>query len=793
MNAPEAGAAAPPRRRSKHRRRPFANCLLALASVVVALALCELAARTLLTRYDRLADPPRRHYSSAVGFPHPDTGVRHRVAYNNLGGRQHRNFADAELRAGLNIAFFGDSFTENLRMAAPYSFTEPLDHLLNALRGDTERGGTEKRGPTRINVLNFGMTNTGPGDQYLLYRRTPHRQLFEQVWYVHCDNDFENLKRGGQWALNAHGDLVAQARGDKAAWVRLSSGLHLSYLGLDAWHRLAGDAPVAPQQESDAVFRAVVLRWQREVEANGSSFHVALVPRPGARERFAAVGWPESLEVLDLAACFNELAPGGSWRNDWRFANDSHWNEAGNMLAARCLLRAIAPQLAFPAIDADVLQQETAAFYQAFAADDRWPGERWAPAQGARPRPSAVGEAEAIVSRYLAFGNTVAADGAGGADEAAPTAMSEARQTPARRVGGGWRVHVDAVERLLVYVKDPCPETAPASGLFAHAYPAHAEDLDPDYHARAFAELGTGARTVFRAGEECAVAMTLPRFPVARLVTGEQHGDGPVLWREEFPLEAPETVADYRREYQRIAAAEPTVRARWNVYAGDGEVAYLKTPCGVRDLRREFFLRLLPAAAASPHLARVTEEGFVPWIYQHHRSLERAVTAAPIRRWYENHFIALFDNRCLIKAWLPKWRTTTVWTGQITGLTNLWEAKFHLDTKRFEYAFRQARDGRPSVRGWFDVYWTRTREAQRAVTYIREPCSDEDVRARFFLHQITAAGHRPAGNDDMDFDFDSRGAMTDGRCVVVAPVPSGVLRVRTGQFNATGPLWEAEL
>ena len=563
--------------------KALANTLLALASIAVALALSELAARALLSRYDQLADPPRRHYSAApISWPHPDTGVLHRVSYSNLGGRQHRNFDAAELRAGLNIAFFGDSFTENRRMAAPYSFTEPLDHLLNALSGHAgEREGLAG-GETSINVLNFGAEGTGPGAQFLLYRRAPHRNRFAHVVYVHCDNDFRDLGNSGQWALDAAGGLVARARGETAAWVRFSSGLHLTYLGLDAWRRLigAGGPAAARTEPGDALFRAVVLRWRREVERNGGRFHVAVLPKPGTSERFAAVGWPADLDVLDLAACFRELAPGGRWEDDWRFANDGHWNEAGNMLAARCLLRDLAPRLGLPAIDGDALEAELRAYYQAFADNRRWDGQHWAPQEAPPPKPLAAGEAEAIVSRYLAFGVDV----------------------------------------------DDGPE-------------------------------------------------------------------GALLWRREFAPEAPKTITDYRREYRRIATTEPTVRALWRVYnIGDGEIAYLKEPCNLEELRGQFFLRVLPATAGV-ELARVGD-GFVPWINKDgRRGLERAYfrdySAKLIRRWYAHHFVALFDNRCLLKAWLPPWRTATVWTGhQITGSTNRWEAKFHLDMGRFERALR---------------------------------------------------------------------------------------------------------
>ena len=58
------------------------------------------------------------------------------------------------------------------------------------------------------------------------------------------------------------------------------------------------------------------------------------------------------------------------------------------------------------------------------------------------------------------------------------------------------------------------------------------------------------------------------------------------------------------------------------------------------------------------------------------------------------------------------------------------------------------------------------------------------------------AGHRPKGPGaglDLDFDFDNRGMLSDNLCVAMVPVPSDVPRMRTGQFNDDGTLWEVEL
>ena len=136
--------------------RTAANLLLALASLTAGVALCEAALRVFHPRYEYAAGPPQRDYYSRRLHPRPDTGERHLVVYNNLGSRQHRDFSERDLAEGVNLAFFGDSFTENTYLPVQYAFTEVLDFLLN-LDSPHTRADTP-----RINVLNFGQTGTGP-------------------------------------------------------------------------------------------------------------------------------------------------------------------------------------------------------------------------------------------------------------------------------------------------------------------------------------------------------------------------------------------------------------------------------------------------------------------------------------------------------------------------------------------------------------------------------------------------------------------------------------------------------
>ena len=165
------------------------NLGLLLVSCAVGLALCEASLRLFYPKYRDLAEALFRSDTMRIWARtpdsrdwrfHPDTPMPHSLYHNNHALRQHRDFSAAGLAAATNIGFFGDSFTENSRMAAQYSFTEPLDYLLN------QRGG-------RFNVLNFGVSGYGPGQSLLHYEHFRSTEDLDHVLYVYCENDLLNI------------------------------------------------------------------------------------------------------------------------------------------------------------------------------------------------------------------------------------------------------------------------------------------------------------------------------------------------------------------------------------------------------------------------------------------------------------------------------------------------------------------------------------------------------------------------------------------------------------------------
>ena len=88
-----------------------------------------------------------------------------------------------------------------------------------------------------------------------------------------------------------------------------------------------------------------------------------------------------------------------------------------------------------------------------------------------------------------------------------------------------------------------------------------------------------------------------------------------------------------------------------------------------------------------------------------------------------------------------------------------------------------------------------------ALTYLRAPCGEADVQARFFLHAVPAdagdlpEGRRRLGFANLDFAFEREGVIADGACMAAIALPAyPIASLRTGQIAPDGGvLWEAEI
>ena len=248
----------------------------------------------------------------------------------------------------------------------------------------------------------------------------------------------------------------------------------------------------------------------------------------------------------------------------------------------------------------------------------------------------------------------------------------------------------------------------------------------------------------------------------------------------------------WRREYQTATASEPRARGDFDVFLGHLEFAeqtrtrpkgarrlvYAKHPCRNEDTLGRFFLDLVPT---------------------NRNDLTGAARAAGLEHmdFFFGEYGVAFDNYCLIDVPLPDFPIETVYTGRYApGQGPLaWRVAFRADLETLRRAYERARVLAPAARSTFALYLRGDR-----LTYIREPCAPADVEARFFLHVSANAEalpetRRAAGFDNLDFDFNERGALFDGKCVADVRLPHYPIRaVTTGQFAAdVGELWRARM
>ena len=508
--------------------KTFANLLLLLVSCVVGLALCEVSLRLFYPKYRHLAEAQFHSHARRIWayMPnarswevHPDTDLLHPHLHNNLALRQHRDFSPTDLAAATNIGVFGDSFVENIHMDVMYSFTEPLDYLLN-------------QSGTRFNVLSFGVWGYGPGQSFLHYNDFLYHKDIDYVVFVYCSNDLQNIYETGLYHLDDAGNLVENAPIPSSGWVRFISRLHLSYLLLDVHRRLSsyieerrvdnqerrsqhkrrvrakGGPSDGDLKQSLAIFKKLIRRWKHAVERNGNVFLVMTLPDAPINPSLADVFSEEKIEVIDLDTCFGNHDPA---HNDWewanspyRFRNDYHWNEAGNKLAAVCLYRVLEEKSGIPALSEDGLQEALFRYYAAFGDD---PSGK---AQGVEGSVSLETRAE-IREKYGALDLRYTFD---------------------------FEVYLE--RDYLLYVKENCSPADLKARFFLHVTPVDEGDLPEHRRRYGFDNMGFSPRDLKIGDRKCVIRRRLPDYPIHLIRTGqhvkEHSGNYRSLWEEEFSM-----------------------------------------------------------------------------------------------------------------------------------------------------------------------------------------------------------------------------------------------------------------
>jgi hypothetical protein len=364
-------------------------------STVITFSGIEIGLRLFYPKYQYAAESEHRHDNQRIWSRnpnskytriHPDTAKRHLVYHNNLALRQNRDFSDGDLASATNIGFFGDSYTENLRLPAPYSFHEPLDFLLN--QGDRE-----------FNVLNFGIDGYGTDQSFLYYRQFRRKEDLDFVYYVFSANDLRNIHENNLFYLDDNQLLVRRPALRPSLLTRVISRFHLTYLIIEAIdnavfkardrnkridlgysleHAQNYHSPEADRIEEDFVNNResaqlnesilllieILKEWEQEVNRHGARFSIVLLPREienRAEDLFRKNGF----RTVNLFTFFNREIADYNY-GDWCFKKDPHWNEAANYVAVKGLFADLSRQVPVGLMPSAEMDRMLFNYYSAF-------------------------------------------------------------------------------------------------------------------------------------------------------------------------------------------------------------------------------------------------------------------------------------------------------------------------------------------------------------------------------------------------------------------------------------------
>ena len=329
------------------------------------------------------------------------------------------------------------------------------------------------------------------------------------------------------------------------------------------------------------------------------------------------------------------------------------------------------------------------------------------------------------------------------------------------------------IDGTVYYLKEPCERADAAGRFFLHVYPEDLNDLSDGRRPHGFDnfDFGFEERGLLFDGK-CLAIVDIPQYDIARFRTGRVGGAGVQSWNVALDIQGPKLIS----AYQSIVSTEPAARAEFDLYLDGGKLYYVKEPCGSEDVQARFFLHVVPENEIDlpdgrrPHGFDNLDFGFE----------ERGV---------------IFDGKCLAIVDIPPYDVARFRTGRVGGDgVQSWNVALDIQGPKLISAYQSIVSTEPAARAEFDLYLDGGK-----LYYVKEPCGSEDVQARFFLHVVPENeidlpdGRRPHGFDNLDFGFEERGVIFDGKCAAAVSLPQyGIARITTGQFDGDGRIWGVE-
>ncbi len=244
----------------------------------------------------------------------------------------------------------------------------------------------------------------------------------------------------------------------------------------------------------------------------------------------------------------------------------------------------------------------------------------------------------------------------------------------------------------------------------------------------------------------------------------------------------------HRAKYQRVVSGELVARSTFDVYRDERALHYVKTPCSDADMKTQLFLHIFPTDGAE-----------LPG--------HRRLFGHDARVFNFSKHALRFDDKCLASIALPPYDIARIETGPLPAAGRRgFSALFAYDIARIEtgplppdqsgdraadpgvlesyrQAYQRVVSDEPMARSTFDVYLD-----ERVLYYVKTPCSDADIKTRFFLHifpndkEELPDHRRQWGYDNYDSSFFKRILRFDDKCLAsIALPPYDIAWIETGQ------------
>ena len=226
--------------------------------------------------------------------------------------------------------------------------------------------------------------------------------------------------------------------------------------------------------------------------------------------------------------------------------------------------------------------------------------------------------------------------------------------------------------------------------------------------------------------------------------------------------------------YTDILTGKLMSSARFKIYRQGNTLYYHKQPCTAADLQQRFYLHI-----------RAVRNSDLPAHRQQYRFDNRDFPAAG------NSF--RFGDQCLAVAQLPSYAMTTIGTGQIHLVNNVWESTWTADFSGAAVSAPYATilSGELMADMPFKVYLK-----DKTLYYYKAACTQAETNNNFGLHlkpqsvSDLSTSRRTHGFDSLGFSFRGNGLRFNGSCLAAKKLPDyAIKRINTGARTGATYLW----